>query len=73
MIEILAQNANLVGGFSFIQWLKIILIVAGCVGIVFVITKAAGIAIPGWLIQVAGIVLAVFVGLVAIGFLTSLM
>lgn len=59
-------------GISIIQWLIIALVVAGCIGIVYVVVKQAGITIPPFIITIFWIVLAVLVGVLAIKFLWSL-
>lgn len=60
-------------GMTIVQWLIIALIVAGCIGIAFVVMKQAGITVPPFIITIFWIVLAVFVGVIAIKFLVSLL
>jgi hypothetical protein len=49
-----------------------IIIVAAIIAVVFVITRAMGVPIPGWVITVFWIVVAAFVAIVAIRFLLTL-
>lgn len=60
------------GSFGLIQWLIIIMVIAGCVGIVYVVAKQAGVVIPSFVITILWICLAVFVGVVAVKFLASM-
>lgn len=61
----------MVGGIP--QILIWFIVIAGCVGIAFVIAKATGVQIPGWVITVLWIVLAVVVGVFAIKFLATML
>lgn len=67
---LIAQN---VAGFTLIHWLIVAIVVAGCIGIAFVVAKQAGITIPPFIITILWIVLAVVIGVVAIKFLVSLL
>jgi hypothetical protein len=67
---ILLGQAGLAGTVGY--WGVILLIVAGVVGIVYVIARAVGVEIPGWLIQCGWIVVAVCVGVVAIKLIIGL-
>lgn len=64
--------AGAAAGFTIVHWLIIALIVAGCIGIAFVVMRQAGIVVPPFIITIFWIVLAVFVGVIAIKFLVSL-
>lgn len=68
MIPILAA----IGGYSITQLLVVAVIVACCVGIVLVAAKAAGIAVPSWVITILWIVVVGVVAVTAIKFLASL-
>lgn len=62
-----------IGAYSLVQWLILAMVIAGIIGVVFVIIRATGVAIPGWIIQVGWIVLAVLIGVVAVKFLASML
>ncbi len=64
--------AQLATSYTLIQWIIIAIVFAGIVGIALVVIRQAGIAIPGWVIQILWIVLAVVVAVVAIKFLAGL-
>ncbi len=66
---ILAQLA----GYGLIQWIVIAIVLAGVIGIAMIAIKAAGIDIPGWVIQILWIVLVVIVAVVAIKFLAGML
>ncbi len=66
---ILAQIA----GYGLIQWIVIAIVLAGVIGIAMIAIKAAGIDIPGWVIQILWIVLVVIVAVVAIKFLAGML
>lgn len=61
-----------VGQYTLIQWVIIAIVLAGIIGIALVVVRQAGIAIPGWVVQILWIVLAVVVAVVAIKFLAGL-
>jgi hypothetical protein len=67
---LLAQAA--VGGYSLVQFAVLIIVIAAIVGIVWVILNQMGVAIPGFIVQIAWIILAAFVGILALYFLVSL-
>lgn len=69
-LSLLAQSAL---GSTVAHWLVIAIIIAGCIGIAYVVAKAAGIPIPPWVITILWIVLAVVIGVVAIKFLASML
>jgi hypothetical protein len=54
------------------SYLIIIIIIAGLLGIAFVAIRAAGLPVPGWLIQIGIIILVVVVAVFAIKLLLSL-
>lgn len=70
MTALLLAQAGL-AGFGLIHWLIVALVVAGCIGIAFVVAKQAGINIPPFIITIGWIILAVVIGVVAIKFLAS--
>lgn len=70
MFGLLAQMA---GGYSLIQIAIFVIVIAGIIGIVFVVTKQMGIAVPAWIITILWICLAVVIGIVAIRFLASML
>ena len=67
--EIIAQapNVGLIAGWAV--WL---IIVAGLIGIVLIVIRAAGLVVPGWVVQILWVLLAVIVGVLAIKILLSL-
>jgi len=65
--------AQLVGGYSLIQIAILIIVIAGVIGIVFVVTKQMGVTIPPFIITVLWIVLAVIIGIVAIKFIAGML
>ena len=56
-----------------IQWAIVIIVICGIVGILLVVCRAAGVAIPGFIITILWILLAVVVGVVAIRFMASIL
>ena len=69
----LALAAINFGAFGLIQWIIVAIVLAGIIGIAAVIIRQSGIAIPGFVITIFWIVLAVVVGVVAIKFLASML
>ncbi len=67
---ILAQYVA--GSYDLIHLVVVGIVIAGIVGIALVVIRQAGIAIPGWVIQILWIVLAVVVAVVAIKFLAGM-
>lgn len=61
------------GAFGLVQWIIIAIVIAGIIGVAMVVAKQAGIVIPGFIVTIFWIVLAVFVGVIAIKFLAQLM
>lgn len=70
MLALLAQIA---GGYSLIQIAIFVVVILGVVGIVLVVAKQMGVAIPPFIITIFWIVLAVVIGIVAIKFIASLL
>lgn len=69
MIELLLAQA----GVSIINLVILVIVVAGIIGVAFVVIRAAGVNVPPWIVTIGWIVLAVVVGVVAIKFLASLL
>lgn len=67
---LLAQG---LAGSAIIYYIIVAIIVAGVIGIAFVVARQAGIVIPQFVITIFWIVLAVVVGVVAIKFLASML
>jgi len=40
------------GGFGIMHWIIIVIVIAACVGIMYVALNQFGIAIPNWVIQI---------------------
>ena len=64
--------AQVVGGYSIIQLLIIVIVIAACVGITMVVLRQAGITIPPFILTIAWIVLAAFVAIFAIRLVMSM-
>lgn len=62
-----------IGSFSIIHLIIVAMVIAGCVGILIVVLRQAGVAIPPWVTTIFWIVLVVVVGVVAVKFLASLL
>ena len=59
-------------GWTLVGVVKAIIIIAAVLGILFVILKVFNVQIPPWFIQIFWIVVAAFIGIVAIEFIASL-
>jgi len=57
------------GIIGFIKWL---IIIGACVGVLFVVLRVSGVAIPPWFVQILWICAVAFVAIVAISFLAAL-
>lgn len=55
--------------YSIGQWVIIAIVIAAVIGIGVVVIRQMGVTLPAWLIQIFWILLAAFVGIVAIRFL----
>ena len=53
-------------------WGIVILIVCGIIGVVYIILGVLKVAPPAWLVNILWVILAVIIGVIAIGFLASL-
>lgn len=53
------------------HWAIIIILIAGIIGVVFVVLRESGITIPGFIITILWIVLACVLGVIAIKFLIN--
>ncbi len=63
---------GVIPGWTFGEIIIALIIIAACLGILFVVTRAMGVAIPGWVIQIGWILVAAVLGILAIRFLLSL-
>lgn len=61
-----------IGAYSFIDIIKVAIIIAGCLGVLFVVLRVMGIPIPPWVWHIVLIVICVFLGIVAINFMASM-
>lgn len=52
-----------------VHWINIALILAGVIGIAYIVARQAGVVVPPFMIQIFWIVLAVAIGVAAISFL----
>ncbi len=59
-------------GWTPMQWVVAIILVAAAFAILYVALPAMGIALPAWFMQIMLIVLIAFVAIAAIGFLVKL-
>jgi hypothetical protein len=69
-MALLAQAA--LGGYSLMQIAVFVIVIAAACAIVFVILRQMGVEIPGFIVQILWILLAAFVGILALYFLVSL-
>ena len=69
---VLAWLEGPVRTWSFLDFAKLVIIVLAVCAVVFVATKAMGVPIPPWLIQIALIVVIAFVAIIAISMLASM-
>lgn len=65
--------AQAIATWGILQWAIFIIVLAGIVGVVVVIVRATGVAVPAWIYTVLWICLAVLIGVVAVKFLASLL
>lgn len=68
-LAVLAQ----IGAWGIAQWAIAIIVLAGVVGIVIVVTQQMGVQIPPFIIKVLWILLAVVIGVVAVKFLITML
>jgi hypothetical protein len=61
-----------VSSWTFGELAVAIIIAIAIIAVVVVFTRAAGVSIPGWLVQILWIVLAAVVAIIAVRFLLSL-
>ncbi len=64
--------AQIGASYTLIQWLIIAMVLAGICGIALIVVRQSGVQIPGWVMQILGIILLVVVGVVAIKFLAGM-
>jgi hypothetical protein len=57
---------SLVAGYSLLQILVFVIVVAAAIGITMVVLRQMGVSPPGWVIQVAWIIGAAVVGVLAL-------
>lgn len=57
---------------SFGEILVLIIVVAACIGILYVALRAFGVGIPPWVVQIFWIVVVAFVAILAIRFVLTL-
>jgi hypothetical protein len=58
-------------GPVIVHWVIIVLVLAGVIGIAYVVAQQAGIVIPPFIARIFWIVLAVVIGVIAINFLAQ--
>ena len=64
--------AQVMGGYSLVQLLIIVVIIAACVGIVYIALQQFGVAIPPFAIAIFWICVCAFVAIAAIRFIASM-
>ena len=72
MSNLLALWQQPIHNWGIADILTLVLVIAGCLGITFVVLRVCGITIPPWVWHIILIVAAVFLGILAIRFLASL-
>jgi hypothetical protein len=58
--------------WGFVEWLKAIVIIAACIGIVLVALRVFGVTIPEWAVKIFWIVVVAIVALAAISIVASM-
>lgn len=58
---------------GIVQWVIILIVLAGVIGVAFIVTRQAGITIPPFVIQIFWVLLACIIGVVAIRYLAGLL
>ena len=58
--------------WSLMQWIVAVIIIAGCIAILYIVLPQLGVSIPGWVISIFWVCLVVVVAIAAIRFLMSL-
>ena len=56
-----------------VQWIVILIVIAGVIGIALIVSRQAGIAIPAWIFQVFWVIVACVIGVIAIRYLATLL
>ncbi len=64
--------AQFIGGYSFLQCLVIIIVIAAAIAITYVVLGQMGVAIPDWVVKIFWICCLAFVGVAALYFLFSM-
>lgn len=62
-----------IGAWGLAQWAIAIIVLAGIIAIVIVVTKQMGVQIPPFIVHVLWIILAVIIGVVAVKFLLTML
>jgi hypothetical protein len=70
--QIAGGGVGAFGGYSILQICMIVIFVIAAIAITIVIVRAMGIEIPGWVYTVVWILVAAFVGILALKFLASM-
>ncbi len=61
-----------IGAWGIVDVLKLIVVIAACIGIVYVALRVFGVTIPPWVVQIFWIVVAAFVAIFAINLIASM-
>ena len=72
LAQIAGGGVGAFGGYSILQICMIVIFVIAAIAITIVIVRAMGIEIPGWVYTVVWILVAAFVGILALKFLASM-
>jgi hypothetical protein len=70
IVSILAQSSL---AFDVGYWVKAIMIIAGVIGVLYVILRQCDVRIPPFIVQIFWILLTVVIGCIAVGFLMRMM
>lgn len=62
----------MIAGYSLVQLLILVIVIAACLGILFVCLRQFGVQIPAFVVTIFWIVVCAFVAIVAIRFVVSM-
>lgn len=65
--------AQILAGHGILGYIILAIIVAGAVAILFVVLRQFGVTVPAWIITICWIVLAVFIGVIAVKLLAGML
>jgi hypothetical protein len=56
---------------SLVHLIIVVMVVCAVIGIAYIVMRQAGIVVPGWIVQIAWICLAVVIGILAIRYVAA--